>query len=103
MDSAHRTLLYVGGKPNQSLLRRLGDCAWLVVPAMSANTMAKLARAPMAGLLDLTDGIHEGRIAGVEQLSRSFLVAWVALGPQRSRQWAAVRDLRGTTCIDFVT
>ncbi|SAL21602.1 sigma-54 interacting regulatory protein [Caballeronia udeis] len=103
MDSAHRTLLYLGGKPNESLLRRLGDRAWLVVPAMSANTVAKLARAPMAGLLDLTDGIHEGRIARVEQLSRSVLVSWVALVSQETRKWTAVRDVIATHCFDFVT
>jgi DNA-binding NtrC family response regulator len=103
MDSAHRTLLYIGGKPNESLLRRLGDCAWLVVPAMSANAMTKLARAPMAGLLDLTDGIHEGRIARVEQLSRSLLVAWVALVSQETRKRSAVRDAIATHCFDFVT
>lgn len=103
MDSAHRTLLYLGGNPNESLLRRLGDRAWLVVPAMGAHTVAKLARAPMAGLLDLTDGIHEGRIARVEQLSRSVLVAWVALVSQETRKWTAVRDVIATHCFDFVT
>ncbi len=70
---------------------------------MSANTVAKLARAPMAGLLDLTDGIHEGRIARVEQLSRSVLVSWVALVSQESRKWTAVRDVIATHCFDFVT
>lgn len=103
MDSAHRTLLYLGGKPSESLLRRLGDRAWLVVPAMGANTVTKLARAPMAGLLDLTDGLHEGRIARVEQLSRSVLVSWVALVSQETRKWTAVRDVIATHCFDFVT
>ncbi|WP_213765309.1 sigma-54 dependent transcriptional regulator [Caballeronia sp. dw_19] len=103
MDSAHRTLLYIGGKPNESLLRRLSERAWLVVPAMGANTAAKLARAPMAGLLDLTDGVHEGRIARVEQLSRSVLVAWVALVSQETRKWTAVRDVIAAHCFDFVT
>jgi DNA-binding NtrC family response regulator len=103
MDSAHRTLLYIGGKPNESLLRRLSDRAWLVVPATGSHTVAKLARAPMAGLVDLTDGIHEGRIARVEQLSRSVLVAWVALVSQETRKWTAVRDAIATHCFDFVT
>jgi DNA-binding NtrC family response regulator len=103
MDSAHRTLLYIGAKPNESLLRRLSDCAWLVVPAMSHHTAAKLARAPMAGLLDLTDGIHEDRIARVEQLSRSMLVAWVALVSQETLKWTAVRDVISTHCFGFVT
>ena len=103
MDNAHRTLLYLGGKPNESLLRRLSDRAWLVVPAMGHHTEAKLAHAPMAGLLDLTDGIHERRIARVEQLSRSVLVAWVALVSQETRKWTAVRDVIATHCFDFVT
>jgi DNA-binding NtrC family response regulator len=103
MESAPRTLLYIGGKPSESLLRRLGDCAWLVVPAMGVNAVATLARAPMAGLLDLTDGMHDSRIARVEQLSRSVLVAWVALVSQETRKWTAVRDVIATHCFDFVT
>jgi DNA-binding NtrC family response regulator len=103
MESATRTLIYIGSKPNESLLRRLSDCAWFVVPAMSANAAAKLARAPMAGLLDLTDGMHDGQIASVEQLSRSALVAWVALVSQETRKWSAVRNVIAAHCFDFVT
>ncbi|WP_158934856.1 sigma-54 dependent transcriptional regulator [Burkholderia sp. S171] len=102
MDSAHRTLLYIGGKPNESLLRHLSDCAWLVVPAMGHHAAAKLARAPMAGLLDLTDGLHEDRIARVEQLSRSVPVAWVALVSQETLERKAVRNVIATHCFDFV-
>jgi DNA-binding NtrC family response regulator len=57
----------------------------------------------MAGLLDLTDGICKGRIARVEQLSRSVLVAWVALVSQETRKWSAVQDAIAAHCFDFVT
>ncbi|MFT4438868.1 sigma 54-interacting transcriptional regulator [Caballeronia sp. 15715] len=103
MDRAQRTLLYIGGKPNESLLSFLSDPAWFVVPAMGADAVAKLAREPMAGLLDLTDGIHDGRFARVQQLSRSVLVAWVALVSQETLRRAAVRDFIATHCFAFVT
>ena len=70
---------------------------------MGANTIAGRADTPMAGLLDLTDGICKAQIARVEQLSRSMVVAWVALVSQETRTWVAVRDAIATHCFDFVT
>jgi DNA-binding NtrC family response regulator len=70
---------------------------------MNANSTATLADMPMAGLLDLTDGIDESLISLVEQLSRSALVAWVALVSQETRRCSAVRSAIATHCFDFVT
>jgi len=57
----------------------------------------------MAGLLDMTDGIDESLNSLVEQLSRSALVAWVALVSQETRKFSAVRGAIATHCFDFVT
>jgi DNA-binding NtrC family response regulator len=103
MDRAHRTLLYIGDKPDEKLLKSLGDAAWIVLPAISGNASTDLPDTPMPGLLDLTAGVSKAHMERVEQLSRSALVAWVALVSRESRDLQDVRDAIAAHCFDFVT
>lgn len=103
MDSPQRTLLYLGDTPSEALLQSLRDVAWRVVPAMSTNVLATLADMPMGGLIDLSEGVNKAQLARVEQLSRSVLVAWVALVSSETRTWPAVREAIATHCFDYVT
>lgn len=103
MDRVHRTLVYIGDKPDEKLLKSLSDAAWKVVHANSANASTDFPDTPMPGLLDLTAGICKAHIERVEQLSRSALVAWVALVSRESRGLQEVRDAIATHCFDFVT
>ncbi|MGV7242209.1 sigma 54-interacting transcriptional regulator [Caballeronia sp. M23-90] len=103
MDRVHRTLLYIGDKPDEKLVKSLNDAAWKVVPAINANASSDLTDAPMPGLLDLTAGVSKPHLERVEQLSRSALVAWVALVSRESRDLREVRDAIAAHCFDFVT
>ncbi|WP_174362766.1 sigma 54-interacting transcriptional regulator [uncultured Caballeronia sp.] len=103
MDRVHRTLLYIGDKPDEKLVKSLSDAAWKVVPAINANASSDLTDAPMPGLLDLTAGVSKPHLERVEQLSRSALVAWVALVSRESRDLQEVRDAIAAHCFDFVT
>jgi DNA-binding NtrC family response regulator len=103
MDRVHRTLVYIGDKPDEKLLKNLSDAGWKVVHAISANASTDLPDTPMPALLDLTAGVNKVHIERVEQLSRSALLAWVALVSRESRDLQEVRDAIATHCFDFVT
>ncbi len=103
MDRVHRTLLYIGEKPDETLLKSLSNGAWKVMHATSANMLGELPETPMPGLLDLTKGVSNVHIDRVDQLSRFAPVAWVALVSRQSRDLQAVRDAIAKYCFDFVT
>ncbi|KQR74764.1 Fis family transcriptional regulator [Burkholderia sp. Leaf177] len=103
MDRVHRTLVYIGDKPDEELLKNLGNAGWKLVHAISANASTDLPDTPMPALLDLTAGVNKAHIERVEQLSRSAPVAWVALVSRESRDLQDVRDAIATHCFDFVT